>query len=170
MRGAWIRSAIAVTLAAMLIAAAGALGAVRLAGGALYTGKSSACGSTVPGTTCVFSFRASGDGRSLRFVGKTVIDTWGCRGGGGEALLGGELKNEKPTPIPLVNLRANGTLYGSDSYTFRPTMAAPEHYKSTVTGRLASRGKNAVITFHNIYLSSHGNQPCATQPVTLTAR
>lgn len=102
MKGALIRSAIAVTFACMLVAAAGAFAAVRLAGGALYTGKSPDCGSSVPGTTCQFRFRASGNGRSLRFVGRTVIDTWGCRGGGGEALLGGKLKNETPTPIPVV--------------------------------------------------------------------
>ncbi len=165
MRRAWIRFVTAVALVGMLIGAASALAAARLARGAVYTGKSSACGSTVPDTTCVFRFRASANGRSLRFVGRTVVDTWGCRGGGGEALLGGK----KGTPIPVVKVRANGTLYGSVTYTFRPTMAPPEHYRSTVTGHLANAGKKAAITFHNTYLSSHGNQPCATGPVTLTA-
>lgn len=169
MRRAWIRSVTAVALAGLLLTAAGALAATRLMDGAVYTGKSGFCGSTISGTTCVFRFRASADGRSLRFVGKTVIDGWACRGGGGEALLGGKLKNEMPTPIPVVKARTNGTLYGSVTYTLRPTSAPPEHEKSTVTGHLANAGKKAVVTFHNVYLSSHGNIPCATQPVTLTA-
>jgi hypothetical protein len=170
MKGARIRRSMGVASAAMLVAAAGALAAGTLKPGALYTGKSSACGSSVAGTTCVFRFRASADGRSLRFVGKTVIDTWRCRGGGGEALLGGTLKNAKPTPIPVVRVRANGALYGSVGYTLRPTGAPPAHYTSSVTGHLANAGREAVITFHNVYRSSHGNQPCATQPATLTGR
>ena len=169
MTGAWIRRAMVVAFAAMLVPAAVAFAAARLKPRALYTGKSSACGSTVAGTTCVFRFRASADGRSLRFVGKTVIDTWGCRGGGGEALLGGELRNARPTPIPVVKVKANGALYGTVGYTLRPTMAPPAHYTSTVTGHLAKAGKATVITFHNIYHSNQGNVPCATRPVTLTA-
>ena len=70
----------------------------------------------------MFKFRASRDGLSLRFVGKTVIDAWGCGAGGGEALLGGEAKYR--TPIPLVKVRADGRLYGSISYVFTPTAAA----------------------------------------------
>jgi hypothetical protein len=169
MRGTWIRSATAVALVAMLVAASGAFAAVRLAGGKLYTGKDADCGSSVAGTTCVFKFRASSNGRSLRFVGKPVIDTWRCNGGGGEAILGGKLKNMTPTPIPVVTLRKNGTLYGSVTYTIRPTSAPPEHFRSAVTGHLANAGKKAVVTFHNTYLSGAGNQPCATLPVTLTA-
>ena len=116
----------------------------------------------------MFKFRASPDGLSLRFVGTTVIDAWRCRGGGGEALLGGEVKGA--TPIPLVKVQANGRLYGSSSYVFRPTQAPPDHYKVTVTGQLAKSARTAVITFHNTYISSSGNRPCTTQPVTLTAR
>jgi hypothetical protein len=160
-----IRLVTAVTLVGMLIGAASALAAARLVRGAVYTGKSSPCGSTITGPTCVFRFRASANGRSLRFVGRTAVDTWRCRGGGGEALLGGK----KGTPIPVVKVRANGTLYGSLTYTYRPSTAPPEHYRSTVTGHLANAGKKATITFHNTYLSSHGNLPCATGPVTLTA-
>lgn len=152
-------------LALILIVAVDALGAARLQPGALYVGEDSDCGSNVRGTTCVFRFRAGQDGRSLKFVGKTVIDTWGCRGGGGEALLGGELKFA--TPIPLVKVRANGTLHGSRSYAVRPSVGAPNHYVSSVSGHLAKGGQTAVITFHNVYLSSHGSEPCATQPVTL---
>ena len=114
----------------------------------------------------MFKFRASNDGRSLRFAGATVVDTWRCNGGGGEALLGGEVKGA--TPIPRVQLQANGKLYGSVSYVLRRTQGAPARYKSTVTGHLAHAGKAAVVTFHNVYVSSSGTQPCATQPVTLT--
>lgn len=166
MEGCWIRRAMVAALAVMLVAATGAFAAARLQPGALYTGKDSACGSSVPGTTCVFRFRARGDGRSMTFVGKTVIDSWGCRGGGGEALLGGKLKFA--TPIPLVKVRANGTLYGSLGYVLRPATGTPNHYVSSVSGHLANAGNSVVITFHNIYHSSHGNEPCATQPVTLT--
>ena len=86
------------------------MAAARLTHGALYTGRS--CSSSgIPRTTCVFKFRAASDGLSLRFVGATVIDAWGCRAGGGEALLGGEVKGA--TPIPRVKLQAHGKLYGS---------------------------------------------------------
>lgn len=150
-------------MAVLLVTAAGAFAAAHFRPGALYTGKGAACGSTVPGTTCVFRFRASSDGRSLRFVGQTVIDGWGCRGGGGEALLGGKARNA--TPIPLLRLRTGGSLYGSVGYVLRPTSAPPEHYTSTVTGHLSRAGRAAVITFH---ISSPSARPCATQPVMLT--
>lgn len=161
----WLVRVMPAALALILVVAAEALAAARLHPGALYVGKDSDCGSNVRGTTCVFRFRAGQDGRSLKFVGKTVIDTWGCRGGGGEALLGGELKFA--TPIPLVEVRANGTLHGSHSYVVRPSVGAPNHYVSSVSGHLAKGGETVVITFHNVYLSSHGNEPCVTQPVTL---
>ena len=159
-----VRCGAGLAVAGLLVAAAGALAAAHFRPGALYVGKSSACGSTVPGTTCMFRFRASTDGRSLRFDGKTVIDTWGCRGGGGEALLGGKARDA--TPIPLIRLRADGTLHGSVGYVLRPTSAPPEHYTSTVTGHLSRAGKAAVITFHISFNSSRS--PCATQPVTIT--
>jgi hypothetical protein len=152
-------------VALLLLMAALALAAAQFRPGALYTGKGSACGSTVPDTTCVFRFRASTDGRSLRSVGKTVIDTWGCRGGGGEALLGGKIKGA--TPIPVIKLRADGSLRGSVAYVFRPTSAPPEHITSTVTGHLSHAGKAAVITFRMTFHSSRS--PCVTRPVTITA-
>lgn len=160
-----VRRAAALAVAVLLVGAAGALAAAQFAPGALYTGRS--CSSSgLPRTTCVFKFDASNDGRSLRFVGATVVDTWRCNGGGGEALLGGEVKGA--TPIPRVQLRANGKLYGSVSYVLRRTQGAPARYTSTVTGHLVHAGRSAVVTFHNTYISSRGNQPCATQPVTLT--
>lgn len=160
------RRGAALALVGLLAAAAAALAAAHLRGGAPYTGQNGECSSGVPGTTCVFRFRASHDGLSLRFVGKTVIDTWICHGGGGEALLGGEVKGA--TPIPLVKVRPQGKLYGSLSYTFGPTQGSPIHYEVTVTGHLAKAGGTAVITFHNTSHSSSGTFGCATRPVTLT--
>jgi hypothetical protein len=159
-----LRRAAALAVAGLLVFAGGALAAARFTPGALYAGRSCSS-SAIPRATCVFKFRASKDGRSLRFAGATVVDTWRCNGGGGEALLGGEANGA--TPIPRVQLRANGTLYGSVNYILRRTQGAPARYKSSVTGHLANPGK-AVVTFHNTYISSSGDQPCATQPVTLT--
>ena len=148
----------------LLVAGASALAAAHFRSGALYAGKDADCGSSVPGTTCVFKFRASTDGRSLRFVGKTVIDTWGCGNGGGEALLGG--KARFATPIPLVKLSNDGTLHGSMGYVFRPTGAPPEHNTSRVTGHISRAGKAAVITFH--MSSSSSSRSCSTLPVMIT--
>jgi hypothetical protein len=148
----------------LAILAAGALAAVgfttgaRLKGGALYTSSAAKnCSAGLPGTTCVFKFRASSDGLSLRFVGKTVIDGWGCNGGGGEALLGGSVKGADP--IPLVKLKSGGVLYGRVIGRSRRTI--------TVTGRIAKGGSVAVLTFHSAV--SGGSVKCATAPVTLTA-
>jgi hypothetical protein len=157
--------AAALAVTGFLVVVAGALAAAGFTPGALYAGRGCSS-SAIPRTTCVFKFRASNDGRSLRFAGATVVDTWRCNGGGGEALLGGVVKDA--TPIPRVQLRANGKLFGSVNYVLRRTQGAPLRYRSTVTGRLSNAGNAAVVTFHNTYLSSSGNQPCATQPVTLT--
>lgn len=159
------RRGTALAIAGLLIAATGALAVAHLRAGKLYTGKDADCGSSVPGTTCVFKFRASKDGLSLRFAGKTVIDTWGCRGGGGEALLGGEAKYA--TPIPLIMLGKSGKLHGSVDFVLHPTSAPPEHYTSTVTGHISRAGKAAVITFEIRFKGSRS--PCSTQPVTITA-
>lgn len=164
-----VRRGPALAMAALLVSAAAALAAEHFRASATYTGRScSASSFAPPGTTCVFKFRASGDGLSLRFVGKTVIDTWGCGQGGGEALLGGEAKYA--APIPLVKVRPSGKLYGSVSYVFTPTSAPPEHLKVTVTGQLATSGRTATITFHQTSSSGSGTRGCATQPVTLRER
>ena len=169
MRQVCVRSAAAIAVCGMLVTAASAFAATKLVGGARYTGKSAACAGPASATTCTFHFRASKNGGSMRFFGKPVVDVWGCSGGGGEALLGGKLKGLKPTPIPVVNVRSKGSLFGSLRYTFKPTSAPLEHFKVTVTGHLANAGRKAVIVFHNTYLSSHGNSTCSTPTVTLTA-
>jgi hypothetical protein len=163
-----VRWGVALAFAASLVTVAAALAAAHFGPGSTYTGRDAYCSSRVSGTNCVFKFRASRDGLSLRFVGETVIDAWGCREGGGEALLGG--KATFATPIPLVTVGANGKLYGSISYVLAPTAAPPEHLKVTVTGRLAESGRTAMIVFHQTSASSNANEGCATQPVTLTER
>lgn len=161
---------VALALSAALLVTASAFAAVSLKSGAIYTGKSPSCSEgAIAGTTCVFKFRASGNGRSLQFIGKPVVDGWGCGAGGGEALLGGKLKSSTPTPIPLAKIHANGSLSGSVSYVMRPTAGPVSHYKSSVTGHLSNGGKAVVITFRNTLTSGHTSQPCATQPVTLSA-
>jgi len=137
-------------LATALIVAASA--AASLTPGALYTSEAGNCTSPGPGITCVFKFRASADEQSLRFVGDTVVDTWICHGGGGEALLGGK----KGEPIPRVNVLSSGRLYGSVKY--RSALI-------TVTGQLTNAGKAVVITFHN---QGSSGVSCATRPVILT--
>lgn len=167
MGGRRIRRATAVALAVLLVPVAVAVAAAHLKPGALYTGKTGDCGSSVHGTTCVVKFRASASGLSMKFVGKTVIDTWGCNNGGGEALLGGHVSGFTPTPIPRVKVHSNGTLSGSVNYAVRAGSGTVYHYTSKVTGHLVNGGKKAVITFRYIWHSSQGNQPCKTQPVTL---
>lgn len=142
----------ALAIAVVLLLATGvALAATHFAKGALYTGRSCRGDAGLPGATCVYKFRASRDGLTLRFVGKTVVSTWICHGGGGEALIGGKLHGA--APVPVVKLRSNGTLYGS---------AAHAGTKVTVTGKLTHAGKTVVITFHR--------GQCVVQGVTLTKR
>lgn len=161
-----VRNGAALALVAVLAMAVVALAAAHFQPGATYQGKDGYCSSNVPGTTCEFKFQASSDGRLLRFVGRTVIDAWGCSNGGGEALLGGKM--EGATPIPPVQVRASGALYGSVMYTFRPTQAPVEHLKASVTGHLGTSGKTVTIALH---MSSQANsRPCSTQPVTLAER
>ena len=94
----------------VLVAASSALAAAHFRAGASYTGKT--CQSTqVKGTTCVYRFRASSNGTTLKFVGTTGVTGWGCNGGGGEALLGG--KHEGADALPVIKVQPKGTLYGS---------------------------------------------------------
>jgi hypothetical protein len=124
---------------------------VRLTTGAAYSGKSSACQHpTVPGATCVFSFRASRNGWGLRFVGATVVSSWSCPHGGGQALLGGNVIGNDP--VPSMTLRSNGKLYGRAGH-------GPS--KVVVTGHIAEAGTKVVLTFHLV------KQHCVSPKVTL---
>jgi hypothetical protein len=140
---------------ALLAVAAGALAAAHLKPGALYTGESPLCKAVVnpgPGLSCTFRFHASQDGRSLHPFGESVISSWGCHGGGGEALLGGSAKGHDL--IPVLSVDSNGAVRGS---------AGHGSSKVTVSGHLANAGKAADITFHLV------NQGCVSPRVTITA-
>lgn len=150
------RAGAGLAIVILLLGAASALAAPLFTSGASYTGRSATCvGISHPpaGTTCTFKFRASKSGTSLRFVGTTVLATWGCSGGGGEALLGGT--HQYADPIPLIGVGTRGALHGS---------AGQGKNKITVTGRLAANSKTVSLTFHLI------NQGCATQLERLTRR
>lgn len=149
--GRVVKRSSALAIAALLVAVSGAVAAVHFAPGGVYTGKSCQGDAGLAGATCVYKFRASHNGLTLRFVGKTVVSTWICHGGGGEALLGGKLHGA--APVPFVKLRSNGTLYGS---------AARDGNKVSVSGHLANAGRTAVIKFH-----MHN---CVGPEVTLTKR
>jgi len=160
-----VRWGTALLLTLIFVAATGALDALGkseagLKPGALYTSAAKTCTGIPAGTTCVFKFRASSDGHSLQFVGKTVVDTWHCNGGGGEAFLGGKFKDADP--IPRVKLSTGGTLYGS----VLATSSSGNKYTVMVNGHIANGGAAAVVTFHSIPVS--GTVKCATPPVTLT--
>ncbi len=124
---------------------------MHLSAGSVYTGKSTACHRpTMPGTTCVYTFRASDGGFALRLIGKTVVSTWACRHGGSEALLGGKASGN--VPVPLLNLQSNGALSGS---------GGSGRQKIAVTGHIAEAGTKVVIRFHLVH------QHCVTPKVTL---
>jgi hypothetical protein len=136
----------------MLIGTAGASAAVRLTTGSAYSGKSSVCPQPkVPGTTCVFKFKASRNGFGLRFVGHTVVSSWSCkRGNGGAALLGGKVIGNDP--VPGLVLQPDGKLYGSTGH-------GPS--KIAVTGHIAEAGTKVVLRFHLVH------QHCVSPKVTL---
>jgi hypothetical protein len=154
-----VRSVGLTLLGALILASAAqsstrVTGAVHFVPGALYSGKTCTTPGGIPHTGCAFKFRASADGASLRFVGITVVDSWRCNGGGGEALLGGKVRGA--TPIPLVRVRATGALYGS---------VGTGSHRSAVTGKLAAGGRSAQIVFH----SGTAAYACHTNAVTLRA-
>ena len=127
---------------------------VHFVPGALYTGKTCASAPGIPRTGCAFKFRASADGSTLRDVGITVIDSWRCNGGGGEALIGGKARGA--TLVPVVRVRATGVLDGS---------VGTGSHRSSVTGKLAIGGRSAQIVFH----SGTAAYACHTNAVTLRA-
>lgn len=152
MRGTWKRPAVVVALACVgsPALAAAALAARPLPGG-LYSGSSGACAASIRGE-CVFKFRVSGDGRTLRSVKKgAAISSWACRGGGGEAVFGGEHGYR----IPLAQIRSAGTFSGTDGHGLRLLQ---------ITGSFTASGKTAVLKF------VLPNQHCHTGLLTLRRR
>lgn len=145
------RRGAALATAALLIPAGSALAQVHLSAGSFYSGKSTACHRpTTPGTRCVFTFRASHGGFALRLVGATVVSTWECRHGGGQALLGGKASGN--VPVPLLSLQADGKLSGA---------GGTGRQKIAVSGHIAEAGTKVVLRFHLVH------QHCVTPKVTL---
>ncbi len=144
----------ALALTLLLVVSAVALAGVRFAPGALYTGKSCSSITGLPGATCTMKFRASRDGKTLRYIGKTAVSTWTCKGGGGEALLGGKVKGA--TPVPKLTVRPTRAIHGSTGTGGR---------RVTVTGTLAKGGRSALITFH-----TGGSSDCRIPKLTLHER
>lgn len=141
----------AVAIAVVLVPASGALAGVHLSSGSAYTGKSSACPHPkLAGTTCVFKFRASQNGYGLRFVGKTVVSSWACRNGGGQALLGGKVSGNDP--LPLLVLGSDGKLQGRAGH-------GPN--RVTAAGHIAEAGTKVVVRF------KLAHQHCVTPKITL---
>jgi hypothetical protein len=140
-----------VAIAALLLPASAALAGVHLSSGSAYTGRSSACPHPkVPGTTCIFKFHASQNGYGLRFVGKTVVSSWTCRKGGGEALLGGKVSGNDP--VPLLVLGSDGKLQGRAGHG--PT-------RVTAAGHIAEAGTKVVVRLRLVH------QHCVTPKITL---
>ena len=151
MRGVWKRPAMVVGLACVGSAAlaAVALGA-HPAPGALYVGNSGKCAVSIR-EKCVFKFRVSSDGRTLRFVNKgEAISLWQCQGGGGEAIFGSGKYDYR---IPPARIRANGTFSGASGTGSRLLR---------ITGSFTGSGKTAVLRF------SSPNQHCHTPQLALS--
>jgi hypothetical protein len=127
--------------------AAVALGAHPVPG-ALYTGNSGVCAANIS-RQCMFKFRVSTDGRTLRFVKRgQAISVWACRGGGGEAVFGGKYGYR----IPLAGIRSDGTFSGAGGHGFR---------RLRITGSFTGSGRTAVLKF------VLPNQHCHTRQLAL---
>jgi len=148
------RRSTALAVAALLVGGSAASAATGFRFSALYTGRTCKGSTGLKGTTCVFRFRASRDGLTLRFVGDTVVSSWICKRGGGEALIGGEHYGAEP--VPVLHVKSNGAIYGSARSGTKKTI--------TVEGQLAGNGRTATITFHL------ANPSCASPKVTLTVQ
>lgn len=136
MPGVWKRPAMMVALACVGSAglAAVALGAHPMPG-ALYTGNSGECAANIR-EECVFKFRVSNDGRTLRFVKKgKAISTWECQGGGGEAIFGSGKYDYR---IPSARIRSNGKFSGTGGEGSRLLR---------IIGSFTRSGKTAVLKF-----------------------
>src|SRR5579862_2847972 len=143
-----------VMLVCATVASASSMTAIHFGSNHLYIGRSPSCaaGATkAAGYSCTFRFHADATGTQLTFVGTTAIDTWGCRGGGGEALLGGAARYASPNPV--ITVTATGTLHGSTGNGKKDIF---------VTGTLTRSGMTAVIVFHGRV------DNCVTRSVTLS--
>jgi hypothetical protein len=126
-----------------------ALGA-HPAPGASYTGSSGKC---TPRQECVFKFRVSSNGRTLRYVKKgKALSSWECQGGGGEAVFG---PGKNDYSIPSAQIGANGTFSGSDGAGSR---------RLRIAGSFTKSGKKATLRF------ALPKEHCHTAPLTLHKR
>lgn len=147
----------AVALVTLVCLAATASATALFTPGATYRGRSVSCGpnasgkSPVPGTVCFFVYRANKAGTSLTPANATVLSTWRCRGGGGEAQLGGRAKYADP--LPVISVGANRALHGS---------AGHGQKRVTVTGGLSANGMSLTLVLHLI------NQGCVSAQEKLT--
>lgn len=150
MRGVWKRLAMVVALAGAGSAglAGVALGAHPVRG-ALYTGNSEKCAASIR-EQCVFKFRVSSDGQTLRFVktGK-AISAWQCQGGGGEALFGSGTYEYR---IPPARIRSSGKFAGTGGTGSRLLR---------IIGAFTGSGKTAILKF------VLPNQHCQTPQLAL---
>jgi len=117
--------------------------------GALYTGNSGVCSASIS-KECVFKFRVSSNGQTLRFVKRTnAISTWQCQGGGGEAVFG---SGTNAYTIPPAHIHTNGTFSGTNGTGTK---------KLRITGSFTHGGKQATVKF------ALPNQHCTTPDLTL---
>jgi len=120
--------------------------------GATYTGNSGKCATSIR-QQCLFKFRVSSNGQTLRYVKKgTAISSWTCQGGGGEAVFG---SGPNDTRIPAAHIRASGAFSGH-----RGTGT----HLVRITGSFSKSGKRATLKF------LLPNQHCHTSLLTLHKR
>ncbi len=149
----------AMALGAFVCLAAAASATALFTPGATYRGRSASCvpdasgKSPVPGTVCFFVYRANKAATSLTPANATVLSTWRCHGGGGEAQLGGRARYADP--LPTISVSANRALHGS---------AGHGQKRVTVTGSLSANCMTLTLVVHLI------NQGCASAPEKLTRR
>jgi len=138
---------------------ASALAASPKAGG-LYQGTELGCSAASPGYTCVFLFRVSSNGRSMRFVAThNVTGAWACHGGGGEAILGPYTKPLHGQPVPLLSIGADGTFTGKQTFGSGQAKGSV-----SASGRFTGTGTTATITF----TLDPGPRSCVNGPVKLS--
>ncbi len=142
---------VTMALVALVCLAAAASATALFTPGATYRGRSVSCipdssgKSPVPGTVCFFVYRANKARTSLTPANATVLSTWRCHGGGGEAQLGGRAKYADP--LPVITVGANRALHGS---------AGHGQKRVTVTGSLSANGMTLTLVVHLI------NQDCVS--------
>lgn len=126
----------------------------------VYKGSEAGCKAPT-GLSCVFSFRVSASGKTMRFDGtENVVGAWRCKGGGGEAILGPYKKPMQGQPIPLLTISSNGTFQGTQA--FGP---ASGHGMVVASGHFTGTGTTATIKF----TLDPGPHVCVNGPASLSS-